>query len=903
MANKRIKGITIAMEADTTGVTKGLKEITSQSVAASKNLKNISDLLKLDPQNTELLAEKQKLLSQAIETTKQKLTALRGAQEDVNKAYANGDINTEQYLAFQKELVQTEKRLNSLEGELTDEQRAIDSTGGEAVETAGDMAKLGKETAEAGEKAASSGEGFTILKGIVANLAAEAIMAATNALKDLGEALVNVGKQAVASYGSYEQLSGGVSKIFGESADTVRQYAEQAFSSAGLSANEYMETVTSFSSSLLQGLGGDTEEAARIANTAVTDMADNANTFGTNISDIQNAYQGFAKQNYSLLDNLKLGYGGTQSEMIRLINDSGVLNETISSLDGISFDTIINAIHEIQVQTGIAETTANEAAGTVEGSINTTKAAWQNFLTALAAGDEIKLSSSFDSLVESAENVLENIQPLIRNIIKSLGEIAPEATKALMKHLPELLKDGAELLRQILKGIVDSLPEIVPAMVDFIGYIGETLIDIAPQLIEAALQIVLELAQGLTDSLPELLPAIAQTISDICLMLTEPEMLEQLIQAALQLIVALGQGLIQAIPILLENLPQIIENIITALLESLPLIADAGVQLLSSLVTNMPQITANVLSGITELVGFLAQKFTETWDIIQQVFSPMVEFFGTLWEGVKGVFFVVVDWFKERFTTAWDAIKTAWSNVTLWFKNIWTSIKNTFFEVASWFGKIFTTAWSGVKTAWSGAVSWFRDIWNGISNAFSGAAEWFRGVFDSAWANIRNAWNGVGDFFSGIWNTIANTFSDLGNRAWSWGVDLVENFLQGIRDMWGRLTGTLSNLAQTVVDYIGFSEPDKGPLSDFHTFAPDMIELFTQGIKENAWKIEQAMATSLGTAMNGLESVANVEVRQAANAPAQTVIDNSRTVYQTNNSPRSLSRLEIYRMTKNAVTI
>ena len=242
-----------------------------------------------------------------------------------------------------------------------------------------------------------------------------------------------VSKMSLDSVASLEQNIGGVETLFKDSAQTVIDNANNAYKTAGVSANKYMETVTSFSASLLQGLGNNTAEAARIADMAMVDMSDNANKFGSNMTDIQNAYQGFAKQNYTMLDNLKLGYGGTQAEMIRLINDSGILNEKIENLDNVSFDQIIQAIHKIQENMGIAGTTSAEALTTIEGSVQSAKAAFDNFLNGSSSPQELA-----DAVKAAAENITNNLMQIVPRLAKEL----PEVGNLLMESLSQSLNSG-----------------------------------------------------------------------------------------------------------------------------------------------------------------------------------------------------------------------------------------------------------------------------------------------------------------------------------------------------------------------------------------------------------------------------------------------------------------------------
>lgn len=231
-------------------------------------------------------------------------------------------------------------------------------------------------------------------------------------------AMVKIGKDAFQAYGSYEQLKGGVETLFGTASDTVMKNAQKAYKTAGISANQYMEQATSFSASLLQSLGGDTQKAAKVADMAIIDMSDNANKMGTSIESIQNAYQGFAKQNYTMLDNLKLGYGGTKQEMERLLEDAGKL--TGKKYDINNLNDVYEAIHAIQVEQGIAGTTAKEASTTIEGSINMAKASWQNFLVALGTGNKKTIDKAMSQLGESIKTALKNIIPVARDIFISM---------------------------------------------------------------------------------------------------------------------------------------------------------------------------------------------------------------------------------------------------------------------------------------------------------------------------------------------------------------------------------------------------------------------------------------------------------------------------------------------------
>ena len=334
------------------------------------------------------------------------------------------------------------------------------------------------------------------LKGGLATAAkvgGAAIMAASGAALALT-------KQAVDSYGEYEQLVGGVETLFKSSADTVMQYAKNAYQTAGMSANEYMTTVTAFSASLLQSMGGDTDAAAEKANLAITDMSDNANKMGSSMESIQNAYSGFAKQNYTMLDNLKLGYGGTKEEMQRLLDDANALNAAQGNYTNYTIDSyadIVDAIHTVQTEMGITGTTALEASTTIQGSIASMKAAYENFITGL--GDEnADMAELTTELLDSAVTVAENILPVVERVLENIGVVVQEKGPEMIEKfvgyaidkLPDIIKLGLQMVIALVKGLAQNLPQLVTGVLNMAATIIKTLVDSIPDVIEVGKDIV-----------------------------------------------------------------------------------------------------------------------------------------------------------------------------------------------------------------------------------------------------------------------------------------------------------------------------------------------------------------------------------------------------------------------------
>lgn len=332
-------------------------------------------------------------------------------------------------------------------------------------------------------------------------------------------------KNALNNYAEYEQLVGGVDTLFKDSSAKVQEYAANAYKTAGLSANEYMDTVTSFSASLLQSLGGDTEAAADMANVAITDMSDNANKMGTDMASIQNAYQGFAKQNYTMLDNLKLGYGGTKEEMQRLIDDANALNAAQGKYTNYSIESyadIVSAIHDVQVEMGIYGTTADEASTTIQGSVSSMKTAWSNLLTGIA-DDNADFKTLIEQFVDSLVTVGENIIPRINIIIQGLTQLITEASQTiiplavqiLLENLPSIVAAGMDLIIALVSGILDNIDMLIDCVLEMVDVIVDKLIDNLPKLIDGGIRLIAALANGLIRAIPNLVSKIPQIISSI----------------------------------------------------------------------------------------------------------------------------------------------------------------------------------------------------------------------------------------------------------------------------------------------------------------------------------------------------------------------------------------------------
>lgn len=478
------------------------------------------------------------------------------------------------------------------------------------------------------EKLGSTSEksGSKVLSGLGGALKSIAkIGAAATGAAALG--IGSLAKSAVESFAEYEQLVGGVETLFKDSSDEVMKYAENAYKTAGMSSNEYMDTVTGFSASLLQGLKGDTAAAAKYADLAITDMSDNANKMGTDIGLIKTAYQGFAKQNYTMLDNLKLGYGGTKQEMERLLKDAEKLPQAMGKKFDISnYQDIIQAIHVVQENTGIAGTTQREAAETISGSLGMLKGAWSNLVTGLA-DDTQDFGKLLNNVIESIKAVAKNLLPTIKVALSGVVQLIKEVAPLIIAEIPKLVN---ELLPPVLEAAISIVMAIIEVLPSLVEQIFNALLDALPKIIDALIVI-----------LPQLLIAVTNLVITIVMKLTEPATLTMLLNGAIKLFLAIVQAFPTIILALIEALPTIIESIISWLTnpDTIALLIDAAIKLFMGIVEAVPRI-------LGALVGAFGRLFNSLWSRIVGIFGGLGgqianAIGGGLKQGINGVLGII----------------------------------------------------------------------------------------------------------------------------------------------------------------------------------------------------------------------------------------------------------------------
>ena len=663
------------------------------------------------------------------------------------------------------------------------------------------------------------------LKSGLGKAAGVAIKGTAVAIGSVTTAIAGVTTASTKAYASYEQLVGGVDTLFKKSSKQLQQYADNAYKTAQMSANDYMETATSFSASLLQGLGGDTEKAAKLADKAIIDMSDNANKMGTDIELIKNAYQGFAKGNFTMLDNLKLGYGGTKTEMARLINDMGILNEKVTvgkkgNFETVaSFDVMIEAIHKAQTQLGIAGTSAKEAGSTIEGSMNMAKASWENFLTALGTGDDSRVKDALDQLISSVGTATSNLIPRIKTIVETLGSAITEYLPPLVQKvvaylvsgLPNVINTITKLTGSIIEGlrtaISANLPQILEAAGQLIEFLVNGLLQMSQSSSEGLTSFITTMIQFIVDTLVENVPTLITAVVNMFTLIIQslPKVLPVLVEGLLNLIPALIDALFQSLPILIEGLvqlvngivaalPQIIESILAALpgiitsitnglMNALPLIVQAGVSLLMGLVDAIPQVIQAIvqnlpkiiqsivtllITAVPEIVKASITLFMAILDALPEIIIELVNAIPQIIDAISGTLTGNSDDIFEAgiqiFTMLIEAISKALPKILAAVPKIIISIVKCLIKGQS---KIVKVGFDLIVSLFKNLPGMLVALGKGVVSIVTGIISAFKG-YVGEFVNIgKDLIKGIGDGFS-------KAFSYIGDKAKSakdWVVD------------------------------------------------------------------------------------------------------------------------------------
>ena len=630
---------------------KALRGISDNLKVINSEMKVVTSQYDKNDNSSQKLKATSEVLNKKIEEQKTKIAVLKSALAQAEQETGKNSDTTKKW---QVQLNNAEAELNDMNKELKDQQGNLDKSGEKALKL-GDIIK-----------------GNLISEGIIAG-----IKGLGKAISTVGSAFVDIGKQAVQSYAEYEQLVGGVDTLFKESSAKVQEYASNAYKTSGMSANQYMETVTSFSASLIASLDGDTEKASEVANRAIIDMSDNANKMGTDISMIQNAYQGFAKQNYTMLDNLKLGYGGTKTEMERLIADAAKMTDVqkelgITITDGdMSFANIANAISVVQKNMGLMGTTALEASGTISGSTGSMKSAWENLVTGIAddnANFEVLVSNLVESIVGKdgeggfINNMLPRIQTALDGIVKMVvsltdtllpqivvigTDLITNLVGSINENLPALLASASSILDTLINGVLTLLPTLLPVAISLIETLVNSILENLPMVLEAGILMLVTLAQGVASMLPDLIPLAINAVLNLVETLLDN--IDLIIDAGISLIFGLADGLLVALPQLIDKVPVIIDKLIVAMTDNLPLIIQMGVELTVQLAVGLIKAIPQLLSKLPQIISSMINGFANYYSKLGEVGLNLIK---GLWGGISDA----GSWIKSKISGFCDGI-------------------------------------------------------------------------------------------------------------------------------------------------------------------------------------------------------------------------------------------------------
>jgi len=668
MASKNLKGITIEINGNTTKLNDALKSTNKVIYSTNSELKALNNALKLDPKNTELLAQKQELLKKNIQESTSRLNQLKEAQRQMGSYNSLTEEQKENYRALSVEITKSESAIKKLNNELSNSAKFSNTF--EKLKNDVDKLKnldinqeLGKmkeclkdiKKEDIGNALKTSFDKVDLTKlnsalKNVGNIALETVKKVGQVVATASAAVSGIVAAGVNSYAELEQNIGGVETLFGEDAQKVVENAGKAFETAGVSANEYMAGVTSFSASLLQSLGGDTSKAAEIADMAFKDMSDNANKFGTDMSSIQNAYQGFAKQNYTMLDNLKLGYGGTKSEMEHLLSDAQKLTGVEYNIENLN--DVYNAIHAIQENLGVTGTTAKEASTTISGSMNAMKSSFDNFLN--GSGSPEQLSKAIGNFLTNLSNTVLKLAPEILTGISTLIEtMLPQISNLLINLLPQLFTAVQNMITSLLQMIQNNVQPLANLVINLMNSLVIFILQNLPLILKTGIEVIIALANGIAESLPELIPTIVDVILEIVDILLDN--IDLIIEAGIKILVGLTEGIMDALPRLIARLPEIIIKICSVLINLLPQILSAGIRIIA-------ELALGIIRGIPDLISKIPQIITSMISALGKGISSFVDIGANLlkglWQGISNTKDWLVNKVKSIGSTITGAIKS-----------------------------------------------------------------------------------------------------------------------------------------------------------------------------------------------------------------------------------------------------
>lgn len=735
----------------------------------------------------------------------------------------------------------------------------------------------GDSVEDAGQAAKNADSGFTTWKATLANLASTAITKVISGCTQLAEKMADVTKSAVGHYAEYEQLVGGVETLFKDSSGKLIDYAEKAYKTAGMSSNQYMNTATSFAASLIQGLGGDTAKAVELTNLAITDMSDNANKMGTDIGSIQDAYQGFAKQNYTMLDNLKLGYGGTQSEMIRLINDSGVLGEKIESLDNVTFDQMIEAIHKIQDNLGITGTTALEAGTTISGSWSSVQALFENILTKVGS----KLAPTVMGFLQQLSDWMETIDwdAFATSVGDALQRVFDWIQKIDFTTFFEKGMDGVENFLEKLGGLIEDVPKIIQTFKDWsplIAGVAAGFVTLKVAMAISSLISAVSTAIGILTGVEET-ATVAQTGLNTAMLANPAVFIISIIAGLVVALITLwntNDGFREAVTNAWESVKEAVSTAIEAIKGFFTGLVDSIKQAWENIKTAISEKIDVIKETVTNVFTAIADTVSAVWETIKNAVQVAIMFIGEIisaafqiitmpwmfiWENCKEYIIAAWEFIKNAVSTALDAISTTISN-------IWNAIVGFLTPILDGIKNTFTTIWEAIKTAvstainniqtvittvWNAIVSFLKPILEGIKNTFTTVWNAIKStistVLNAIQTTITNIWNAIKTTVTNVINSIKSVISSVFNAIKSTISSILNSIKSTFTSVWNSIKSTVSNVINGV----------KSTISSGLNAAKSTISNILGAIKEKFSSIFEGAKNIVSNAINRIKSFFN----------------------------------------------
>ena len=665
---------------------------------------------------------------------------------------------------------------------------------------------------------------------VLGNVVTDGLRNIANGFVTIGKmatgAAISIGKASLDSYGEYEQLVGGVETLYKDGAKVVEQYAKRAFENVGMSANDYMETSTSFAASLVSSLAGDTDAAAEMSNMAISDMADNWNKMGSSVQSVQDAYRGFSKQNYAMLDNLKIGYGGTKTEMQRLLADADALNAkqgiyTKYSID--SFSDIVQAIHVVQTEMGITGTTADEAASTIQGSTASMKSAWENLLTGIADPEQNfqgLMDDFVNSFIGAGKNIIPRIKQIVPTLIDGLSEIVTQLAPYVSSVIMELEPTVEEGLQALFGGLSSVASELQPIVSDVFSFLGDAIVSGLTTAVENSdfsflldiFENVKTAVEGVVSLIEKIAPAlvtvgaaakgweIGKKLQSIVTGFDEAKVAVSLFSMGLS-DAEIAQGALNGTLKASKVLAGLLTGKISLMTLAQTAAAKAQAAFNAVLAANP---IALVVVAIGALVGILAvlyaknedfrSKVNAAWESVSEKVQGVVDFLmpyiASAMDSIKNVVEKVVESLVpvaesvgQAFSAAWDLAKTVWSWASAFFSAIVQAIITVFSPFAPLISGIFGAAFAAVKTVWGVATSFFQMIFNVITGIFAVIDGVLTGDFSKAWEGIKGIFGSVFSFFEGVGNEVVEGIKSGISAIWGGLVSFVQGLWDGIKSI------------------------------------------------------------------------------------------------------------------------